>query len=420
MGLGLIIWGFMTLHFRFLDNPANQFFSLGVSLTFIILGFLYSYQKTHQKEYLYLITLGCMLIGVTFMENVRPLYLCLQTLLFASYLYFIQKQIPDYPYRKSYFIWLVLYVIAGFFKAITSLNGLWYQLDLNQFASYLLLIALIVELRHLWKFKKIIIFENQPQKTPVQRPVYIQLLVILLAIGLIVFTHKSLVQRSFQTSIQTDVYEITSEYVDVSYCLQYYVNYSNGSAGDLVISPYVKLKKDIKPRTLSFQFNQKMISKGTIEYFLNYDYYRYIESDRATFIYDLTQNVYVIIDGIKYPATIQEVHLDEYGYQDRDIKISHCLIKNQIVYTYPRIEFYNKDVRIVQMSIINQKTKEVISHLDLGDKHNYKDGISFFYELPTRVSQANNGPYAFVLLYHDQDNIIKKEYPLTLYEDNMS
>ncbi len=426
MGLGIIIFGFMCLHFQFLDVHVYnvQVFSVSISLIILILGFLYEYQRRHRKEYFYFIGLACLMVGISFIQYTRFEYLLLQTILYSTFLVFVQKEFPQYPKQKSYHIWILIYVISAIVKTLTIPGGpisTIYNIYINEVASLIVCICVIVTLIHLLSIKKLIHVEMRPQPIAVKKPFYIHVFIILMTIAAIVLTQYTMVEHAYDSAIQYKIYQISNSQLNIKYVTDFYVEYPHGamSSGGFVTD--IELKNENRPNEIGIKLNEEIISKGYMEYGNDgsHQYYQQYSSGWANKV-ETSPKCEIIIDGISYPANVKEMHLDEYRYADKDIRISHCLIENGIIFMLPRIEVFHQNLVIDNIQILDKDGHALIYNTQEYYKRKYRDGVTLYHEMPihekTKISQA---PYYIVIQYHDQNNIIKKEYPLTYYETHL-
>lgn len=427
MGLGMIIFGFACLHFHFLDAQVYniEIFPLSISLMILILGFLYGFQKTRKKEYLFMIGLSCIMIGLTFMQDVRVEYLLGQTLLYTFFLLFMKKEVSDYPKSKAYCIWIILYVICGVMKTFT-VPGYFYLLGkysyhANEYFSVMLVISVIATLIHLLRIKKLVHVENHPQPIIMRKSVFLSLFTILIAVIVIAFTQYSIIEHAYDVSIQNDVYQISNDQIVIKYLFPFRVDYSNGVMTNTDVSSEIELKTEAKPKYLTIEINNQIISRGYIVYHDDQTYeYQEQESSEYMGFYPLYSNCDITLDDCTYRAKIEKIHLEKYKYEDQEIRISQCLIHDGKVMTIPRIEIFHQKRTIKYIKILD-KNRKVLTYQERDPaEQQYHDGVTFYHELPfSEMLYQGEGPYTIIIAYQDQEHIIEKEYPLISDETSL-
>lgn len=421
MGLGIIIFGFFFLHFHFLNAQIYniQLFPLSVSLPIIILGLLYAYRDSTKKEYLYFIFPCILLIVLTFMKDVRFPYLILLTLTYLCFVSFMVKQVSNDNQKKTIKICLLIYLISGFFKAATSMHGLFFNYDINQISSLIYPLSMIVLSYHLYKIKKWIHVESRPQVIPSPLPVWSHFLIIVLCITVILSTHTLFVQHSYDQSIQLDVYEFVSEKVKVKYFIEWGIEPMRPQ--DSEVTPSIELLGKDRPHEMTILLNENILTKGSFQY--DGDEYKYIEEVRNRYesYFEIIPDCVILMDGNRYEAKVQKVKTNEYGYKDSHVQISHCMIENGRAFVMPRVEFFHQKVIVHKMSIHNAKG-QILTQTELDEASMYyNDGTSFLPEFPIdKGPEYDNAPYSCTITYTNQDNqTITKEYLLTEYENHM-
>lgn len=426
MGFGIIIFGFMCLHFHFLDMYTSHIgdFPLSISLIILVLGFLYEYQRTHKKEYLSFMGLSCLIVSITFMKDIRMICLLLQTFLYTLFLLFVRKEFVNYQKQKKLYTWTIIYAISGIINALTlsyEYNFGQFGHNINVFSSIIASISVITTLIHLFRIKKLLNIESRPQPAAIKKPIYIHVMVVLVCIIPIVFTQYSLSEHAYNQAIKYNVYQLSNDQIEMKYLTDFYVTYPNGalSCGSSIMD--LQLKTSTKPQYIEIIMNNQTISQGNINYKddKTYQYYQQYASGIA-FTPQTIPDCEIIIDGVSYQTKIKKVTLDEYKYEDSHIKISHCFIPNGQVILLPRIEIFQQDIVIQNIQIVDKDGHLLIDAIINKYDQQYRDGVTFYHEMPAiDPLSSKEGPYQIKISYQYQDNYFKKEYPLTLYETSL-
>lgn len=101
MRLGLISLGFLMLYLDFLPTS--------ISLTIIILGLIYIYQDSRNKEALYLILTNILLIVLSFLDT-PLLFLVFKFIYVVTLLFFIEKNIFNKQDKKKFHKIIITYL----------------------------------------------------------------------------------------------------------------------------------------------------------------------------------------------------------------------------------------------------------------------------------------------------------------------
>ncbi|WP_270639846.1 hypothetical protein [Longibaculum muris] len=424
MGLGLIIFGFFCLHFHYLDASVYsvELFPLSLGLLIILLGFLYAYHYTHQKAYLAFSLMSCLMIALTFIPYVRFIYLLGQTILYGSYLLFVIKQNKDYDYIKKLKLWSSLYFISGLCKAFCYQQRLY---QFNTVASLFISVFVIATLWHLYKIKKQTHQETRPQLTRKHIPYYGYLVIIGVSISLIVIAHSYLIDFVENKNCYFEAYEIVSDKATVQYVVDYQAPYLHQSEVNLKNRPTVILKDHIKPKKAQIYIGDNIISQG---YFHEID-------DNLTYMEDILESHFaihlynhylpqcrIVLDDVSYPAKLQKMNYQEYGYEDDFVKISRCYMSKDYILSYPRIEWKNQSIRLQSLSFVDNNDQEIEKLEYMNDRHfneDYHDFRTIVFE--TSVYTSYQKSTRLKVVYKDQNQqIIEKEYVLEPYENSSS
>lgn len=416
MGIGLSTIGFLLLHFHFLNNRSDmiQFIPLSISLTIIILGLLYLYHYTHQKNCLFLVGLNCLLIIISFMEHIRPAYLFLQTISFFLYIFVIKKETSLEKNKRLCFL-LFLYLVFGILKAMTSLDGLVHNYFINHYSSILLLITCVFICCYSVKIMREKQRESRPRISPTKRPSIFTLGMIIICMLLFISLLNPLVEYSYNQSRRFHAYQLETDQLNIQYLITATRNPRSQYFEDTHQPFHVELKNGIKPQMMKLYFNDTLLSAGTFEYNKDNEYL-YIENERHPYpSLLLSKQTYTVeLDHQKYTAQIQPVELDEYKYYDQDISISRCFIKDNYIYSFPRVIINNPHVILETVEIVDSRYQVVASLDNIHQLQFSADGKTVCLE-SMNVFQTNQSqkPYMFVITYKDKNQHIRKEYPLT-------
>ena len=424
MGLGLIAWGFLFLHFNFTDYRFDrvQVLPMTICIPIIILGLLYAYRDTKKKEYLNFVTIAIVLLGLTLFENVRQLYLLVLVILYVGLLLFISKQFPHYLKQKRFTKWIIFYGIFGLLRAVTTPFNIvfeaWNQ-AIYLLSSLMTIIAIIPLSIHLYFIKKTVTIEQHPQLTPPSIPKCIYVLVIVISIVFIGFTNSKFVGYTYEQAIGCKLYMITNDSIEPQYMMAWETSYSSVyDPIDYILIDDVQLKEGIHADNLEIKMNGYPAIRGEFQYVNENQYHFSSSTDESGPFNHLYSSHFseFKLDGQVIPTKCEEQALQRYGYQDSHIIIKDCRITDNHVFVLPQIEILNQNIKINTIEILDQNNKVIVS--DYKYEHVYRDGVSFYPESLVETLNNGEGPYYIRITYDNQENTVE-EYPLKEYAHNL-
>lgn len=418
MGYIISLLGFICLHFHFLNLKIYniEMFPLPISLSIMILGFLYSYKEFKDKHYLYFVFVSVFLIGITLMESyVRAIYLIVQTLLFTYYILWCFKKILSFQIKNYTHVIVGVYCFAGLLKAVCYIEELRYIfLRFERNVNIIIIISFLCLIIQAFHYRKFFIAENHVHHQVHKKPISYYFLIIFIAMMCLIVTYNPLTRYIDQKSIDTEIIEFENDFVSIKYYVHMTYNKTQYIETSRNHEPKVILKKNIKPQQLKIKNGgPNAIFEGYFDYKDNqYDFIMTQSFDEEEVISAYSYWYTLQLDNNKYPIQQKKVNYKTFSYHDKDIYISQGIILDNQVLVMPRVEFlHQKDVHIKKREIKDAQNQILSSSTSLNCS--YCDGRTIYHEIPVQTSLQGKGPYTFIITFEDNTT---KEY--LLYENN--